>query len=418
MSNTNPSLPIKKQRLAIIFTHVKAFLILAYAQSGQGESFGVFNINTLMLGFLWLMFFLTFGYLVKSVYKNSCDLLWNGIFFLTSIGTIILQRLSPTLASRQMLWLFLAFLVMLLIPFGIKTVRKLEEFELVYLFVGLVLLSSTIFFGVEMFGAERWLQIGSFRFQPSEPVTFLYIFYLATVFRKNLDFKGLIFPSAMAVLYVLILVYQRNLGSALIFFMTYMIMMYISTGRLLLFGAGMGLFALGSVFSYHVFSHVRIRVAIWQNPWVEPHGIGLQIIQSLFAVGTWGLFGSGLTRGVPGFVPVIERDLPFAAISEEFGAIFAFGLIGIYIMIFYRGVHIALRVRRRYHSLLAIGFTAALAFQTFLIIGGTIGFVPLTGVTLPFISYGGSSFVTSAMMIGIIQWIFAYYNKEDKGDEA
>lgn len=401
------NVPILKQRITIIFMHVKAFLILSYIPNTF-----TFNTDILITGGLWLVFFLSSNFLIRRLYKNSCPLIWNNVFFLMSVGIIILNRLSPTLAQQQIIWFVVSFIVMLIIPVVILVIPKFERLEIIYLIIGIGLLCSTFIFGSEVFGSTRWIQIGRIGFQPSEIVMFLFIFYLASVFRKKLTFKQIIFPSCMGALHVLILVLQRNLGGALIFFMTFMIIMYISTGRESLFALGILLAILGSIISYHLFSHVRIRVEIWQNPWEDVHGTGNQIVQSLFALGTWGMFGSGLTLGLPGFVPVVARDLPFVAIAEEFGGLFAIGIIFVYLTIFYRGLHIALRCKRRYYSLLAIGFTGALAFQTFLIIGGTIKLIPLTGVTLPFVSYGGSSIFVSTMMIGIIQWIFMYYEKE------
>jgi len=169
--------------------------------------------------------------------------------------------------------------------------------------------------------------------------------------------------------------------------------------------------------AYRLFGHVRIRIAIWQDPWADVHGIGHQVVQSLFAISTWGLLGSGLTLGMPNRIPVVARDMMFAAICEELGSLFGIGIIGVYIMIFYRGAHIALRCKRKYYSLLAVGFTSMMAFQTFLILGGTINLIPLTGVTLPFVSYGGSSVLVSSLMIGIIQWIFMYYSESADDEE-
>lgn len=410
-------LPVIKQQITIVFIHIKAFAILAFQGSESGSMFNgagvVFSTTPLLIGGSWLVLFALSLLLQNKFYKNSCPLIWNGLFFLTSVSLIILTRLEIGLASRQSLWLLVALTASMILPLFIYFVPKLERLELLYLFAGLGLLLSTFVFGTEDFGAMRWIQIGGFTFSPAELVSFSYIFYLASVFRKKLTFKQLIFPSLMAVAHVVILVAQVNLGGALIFFMSYMIIMYTATGRELLFLAGIALFIAGAFVAYELFAHVQIRVAIWRNPWADAHGIGYQIIQSLFAIGTWGAFGSGLTLGLPHAVPVVARDMTFAAIAEELGAIFAMGLIGVYIMIFYRGVHIALRCKRRYYSLLAVGFTGVIAFQTFLIIGGTINLIPLTGVTLPLISYGGSSLVMTIIKISMLQWIFNFYENEE-----
>lgn len=404
--NKDKNIPIIKQRITIAFIHIKSFFILS----------GGTNINIILYGALWLILFVLFTTFAKKIYKNSCPLIWNGMFFLTSIGSIILFRLNYSLAIMQLTWLFISCIVLSILPIGIQILPKLEKLQTVYLLVGISLLSSTFIVGTEEFGSLRFIRIGEFGFSPAELVSFTYILYLATAFRKKLTFKNLIFPSCMAAMHIAILSLQRNLGGALIFFVSYMVIMYISTGRVILFGIGITLFSIASTLAYHLFWHVQVRVAVWQNPWADVHGIGYQIIQSLFSIGTWGAFGIGLTRGIPNTVPVVTRDLTFAAVAEEFGIIFALGIICIYIMLFYRGVNVALRCKRRYYSLIAIGFTCVLTFQTILIIGGTINLIPLTGVTLPFISYGGTSLLTSVVMIGMVQWIFSYYENLEEYD--
>ncbi|MCL1924018.1 MAG: FtsW/RodA/SpoVE family cell cycle protein [Defluviitaleaceae bacterium] len=400
----DPKFPIIKQRITIVLIHLMGFSILYF-----------WNEEILMIGVHWLLIYFVSLFVIPKVYKSTCPLMWNGLFFLTSVSLIILSRLNFNLAMQQIVWLFLSMLVIMFLPLILKILPKIESMNYLYLGLGLIILLSA-FLGVEEFGSRRRIEIPGtdFGFAPAEATSFLYILYLATSFRKRLSFREIIIPSAFAVLFVAILFFQRNLGAALIFFVSYMILMYVSTGRALLFVAGFGLFTVGAFISYHVFYHVQVRVSVWLNPWAYVHGIGYQTIQSLFAIGTWGPFGSGLTLGIPWRVPVVSRDLTYAAIAEEFGTFFAIMLLGIYIMIFYRGVHIALRANRRYYSLLTIGFTSVLAFQTFLIIGGTVSIIPLTGVTLPFISYGGSSLLISTVMIGMIQWLFMQRRMEEE----
>ena len=306
---------------------------------------------------------------------------------------------------------------MFLVPLFLKLIPKFEKLEPLYLITGLGLLSLPFFIGVQEYGALRSVRIGPANFQPSEIVKFLFVFYLASAFRKNKGIIHVVKLGIVSAVYIGMLVLQTDLGSALIFFMTFMVVMYVSTGSELLFFSGMGAMSLASMLGYNLFGHVRVRVAIWQDPWADVHGTGHQIVQSLFAIGTWGLLGSGLTLGMPRSIPVVARDMMFAAICEELGSLFGIGLIGVYIMIFYRGAHIALRCRRKYYSLLAVGFTAMMAFQTFLILGGTINLIPLTGVTMPFVSYGGSSVLVSSLMIGIVQWIFMYYSEDVDNEE-
>ena len=162
---------------------------------------------------------------------------------------------------------------------------------------------------------------------------------------------------------------------------------------------------LGSVIGYKLFSHVRVRVEIWLNPWSDISNKGYQIAQSLFAIGTYGVMGSGFNMGMPNTIPVVEKDLIFSAICEEFGIFFGIGLILIFIMIFYRSVKVSLNSQNKFLCLLSSGMTSLLCFQTFLIIGGATKLIPLTGVTLPFISYGGSSIIINFVIIGILQWV-------------
>ena len=410
----NAFLATSKQRIAVIFMHITAFLILAY----EPGTFS-FNYEALMFATGSLVLLIAMNVGVSRIYKGSCPLIWNGVYFLLTTGLIMLWRLDQNLASRQLIWFFVGAFAMFLVPLFLKLIPKFEKLEPLYLIAGLGLLCLPFLFGTPEYGALRSVNIGPLGFQPSEMVKFLFVFYLASAFRKNKGLLHVIMLCAVSAVYIGILVMQTDLGSALIFFMTFMVMMYVSTGSELLFFAGMGAASAASMVAYRLFWHVRVRVAIWQDPWADVHGIGHQVVQSLFAIATWGLLGSGLTLGMPQRVPVVARDMMFAAICEELGSLFGIGLIGVYIMIFYRGAHIALRCRRKYYSLLAVGFTAMMAFQTFLILGGTINLIPLSGVTMPFVSYGGSSVTVSLLMIGIVQWVFMYCSKEaDEGEEG
>ncbi len=187
--------------------------------------------------------------------------------------------------------------------------------------------------------------------------------------------------------------------------MTYLVMIYIATSKSWLVLLGSFLACLGSVIGYKLFSHVRVRVEIWLNPWSDISNKGYQIAQSLFAIGTYGVMGSGFNMGMPNTIPVVEKDLIFSAICEEFGIFFGIGLILIFIMIFYRSVKVSLNSQNKFLCLLSSGMTSLLCFQTFLIIGGATKLIPLTGVTLPFISYGGSSIIINFVIIGILQWV-------------
>ncbi len=403
---------VSRQRVVIVFIHLTAFLILAYIP----ETY-TFDSYILALAALGLAFQLIGQFLVDKFYKNGCPLMWNAVFCLLDIGFIMLVRLNTDYAQRQLLWFLVSLSLMLLIPVFLAFIPQFEKLEIIYLIFSFALIVSPFIIGTRTYGALNWISFMGMSFQPSEIVKFLYIFYLASVFRKKLNFKQVLFPIGISVMYVCILVLQRDLGGALIFFMTFMVVFYISTGNFIFTALGLIITSAASYGAYLVFPHIKIRVIAWQNPWQDMNGAGYQVIRSLFSILTFGALGSGLTRGMPHTVPVVESDFIYSAICEEFGAFFGIGMIFVYILIFYRGVHIALRCGRRYYSLLAAGFTSMLAFQTFLIIGGVTKLVPLTGVTLPFVSYGGSSILVCTLMVGILQWVYIF-NKSENRDDA
>lgn len=206
----------------------------------------------------------------------------------------------------------------------------------------------------------------------------------------------------MCGLSLMLLVFQKDLGTALIFYGTFLAMVYIATGRWLYITSGTFLFALGAVICYFLFFHVQTRVAIWLNPWQDIDGKGYQIVQSLFALASGGLTGTGLGLGNPGYIPAVHTDFVFSAWSEETGMLGAVALILLYLLFVYRGMVIAAKSRTNFGILLAGGLSALFAIQTFVIMAGVIKLLPLTGVTLPFISYGGSSLVSSYVLAGLL----------------
>ena len=399
----SPYRAVSIQRRLLVIMHITAFLILGYNRETH-----LFDWRILLLAVIGLVFILVSVQLLDRFYYEGCPLIWTGMLFLLDVGLIMLTRLAPSLAERQMLWMIIGVAGMLCLPACLRLIPRFEVFEWAYIIACFGLLICTKLFGVEKGGSTNWLQIGGITFQPSELIKFLYVFYLASVFRKRIGWKEFLITSGLSAGVILLLVLQKDLGSALIFFITFMMMLYIATSSELLFFLGMGAASLASMVAYKMFAHVRVRVAAWQNPWADIDVGGYQIVSCLFAITTWGLFGSGLTKGMPKSIPVVESDCIFPAICEEFGVIFGAGIIGIFIMILYRGIRIALDCQRRYYSLIAAGITTMLAFQAFLIIGGTIKLIPLTGVTLPFVSYGGTSVLVSAMMIGLLQWVCVY----------
>lgn len=400
---------ITKQRIIIIFMHITGFFILSFNSSDL-----TFDLDKLLVFVGGLVFFIYAFMASNLIFKNSCPLLFNGCFFLLDVSLIMLQRLSPKLVKSQLIWIFVGFTLSLFLPLVFKYIKKIETYKNSYAIIGILILMLPSFFE-RVLGANNWIKIFGLQVQPSELVKVIFVFFLASAFNKTASLnKDTIVTIIISACFVFVLVLQRDLGGSLIFFMTFMVILYIATGNNLLFGLG---FLGTTVFSTVVytlfknkpfFSHINVRIEAFLHPWNDFYGDGNQIMNSLFAIGTWGFLGSGLTRGMPNKIPVVTTDFIFAAIAEEFGSLFAFCLLSIYVIIYFRGVIVSLRTSSNFMSLVTAGLTALLAFQTFLIVGGVIKFVPLTGVTMPFVSYGGSSMIVSLIMISIIQIGFDY----------
>lgn len=412
--SANVPFALSNQRLITILFHITAYIILCLANK---EYF----VQTLTEGLISLCFIGIGNFLVYRLYKNSSQLMWNCVFFISDLGLVLLYRLDTNLAHKQLIWLITGFACALIMPLILNAMPRIDKFKNIYIALSIILLLATIIFGKEEFGSKNWISIMGFSFQPSEVIKVLFVFYIASCFSQKPDFRGLILPVVLSGILMLCFVIQKDLGSVLIYFMTLLVVIYIATGNSLYFIGGMGLASLGSFIAYHLFSHVRVRFDTWLNPWTDIDNTGYQITQSLFAIGTYGLFGGGFTKSYCTKIPVVERDFIFSAICEEFGIIFAVGVIIIFLIIFLEGARAAIVARSRFLSLLCAGLTALIAFQTFTIIGGVTKFIPLTGVTLPFISYGGTSILICFIIISILQWVYQnnteYQNRIKRQEE-
>ncbi len=368
------------------------------------------NYENSHLHFLYfILIILIIKLLFFKFYREGCPVMFNCVLFLLATCLIFLYKLNPMLALGQSRYILLGFSSFLFLPLFFKIAPNLDKLAILYYLTGVFLLLTPNIFNSESFlGAKNWVEILGVRFQPSELVKFIFIFYLASTFRRKLNFFRLFLVSIFSGIYIIILATQNDFGAALIFFMAFLTLLYIRTGSISLFLLGFIGASSFAFLAYLVASHIQVRVAIWLNPWETPYTSGYQILQSLFALGSYVPFGTGLTNGYSEFIPIIESDLIFSGITEEFGTIFGLSLIIIYLIIFYRGVNIALRSKSFFHSFLVIGFTSILTFQSFLILAGTSKLLPLTGVTLPFVSHGGTSMVSSLYMMGILQLIFIY----------
>jgi cell division protein FtsW (lipid II flippase) len=368
----------------------------------------------LLLLYLAQLVFLVFvnkAYLY--VYRNASKLVLNNMLMLLMIGFVMIGRIKQEYVIRQMIFASVICLLGLFIPLLIEKFQYFDRFGMAYAVVGILLLALVFVIGKSVNGSKNWIIIHGFAMQPSEFVKIIYVFFVAAMLAKSTELKDVVKVGALAAVHVLILVAERDLGAALIYYITFLAILYVASQRGVYLGMGLGAGALAAVIAYHFFSHVQRRVIAWQNPWGTINDEGYQIAHSLFAIGTGGWFGMGLGEGLPTTIPVAESDFIFSAISEELGAFFAICLILVEVSCFILFVNIALKMTRRFYKLTALGLAVEYIFQVFLTIGGVTKFIPSTGVTLPLVSYGGSSVISTVILFCIIQGMYVLNCQEE-----
>ena len=351
--------------------------------------------------------------------RDGTDLtLFPAAMLLASLGLIMIGRLKPALFLTQMRWLLLGLIVYLFLVFlGERVLRLLSYPYLLGVFC-LLLLCSALFFGTEIGGSRNWIVFGPFAVQPSEFGKIVIIMFLAAYLTEHrevltlprhrllwLKLPVLRFIAPLLLIWgiaILMFVVQRDLGSALLFFGIAVSMTYMATGRKSYVALAFTFFLGAAALSYSFFSHVRVRFNIWLDPWSDPSGSAYQVVQSLFALGSGGVWGTGFAHGHPNLIPEVHTDFIFAAIAEELGLLGSLGVMLVFALFFYRAIRIALACREETRMLLAAGIAVVFLLQAFIIIAGVTKFLPLTGITLPFVSYGGSSMIASFMLLGIL----------------
>ena len=335
-------------------------------------------------------------------------------FFLASVGLVVLARLDMEIASKQLIWLVIGCAVMFVAVSVIKRARDFGRMNYLLMAASLGLLCFAYLFGDTIGGAKNWVNFGFISFQPSEIAKVLFIIVSAYFFASRRVLLGSLVYAVYVGACVIVLVLSNDLGAALLYAGTFLIMFFAGTGRTLLTMAGLGVGAAGAVASYYVVPHVKTRVQIWQNPWMYYQTSGYQIVQGLMAIAAGGALGTGLGLGYPEAIPVGTSDYIFAAICEEFGIVFGVITILLYLVFIIRGMIIARSAATRFDALLVFGATCMLALQSFIIIGGVIKLIPLTGITLPFISAGGSSLIACMALVGIIEGVAVKNGERDE----
>ena len=351
---------------------------------------------------------------------------------LSAIGLTMIYRIEPDQALRQGLWVVIGLAAFAALIVLLKDHRTLDSVKYILALsaIGLLVLPALPGLGRTINGASLWVDVGPFVFQPGEFAKILLVIFLAGYLRDNREMLsmgsgryGIPSPKYFGPLLIvwggamLVLFQTNDLGSGLLYFSIFLAMLWVATARWPYVAVGAVLFAAGAYALYHVVPHVQDRVSIWLDPWQDPFADGYQLVQSIYAIAGGGLFGQGLGRGVlitpegNPYIPFLQTDFIFAAIAQELGLAGAVGVVLLYIVFLYRGLRIAMMAADGFSKLLAVGLSAALAIQAFIIIGGVTRLIPLTGITLPFISYGGSSIVANFVLVGLLLIVSNHVNR-------
>lgn len=345
----------------------------------------------------------TITFVYKKLYPRMSELLFHHMLLLSGIGSVLLTRLDFDGALRQFVIVVAALVLALFIPGFIRKMHRIERYGYGYLAIGIMVLLFVFLFAGERLGARIWVKLFGVAMQPFEFVKLLFIFGCAAVLLRAKTWKGMLAGILLAGIHVLLMAASKDLGGALLFAVVFWVLLYSVSGRKRwIFG---GLFAAGGacVAVYFLFSHVQVRILAWQNPFAVVENEGYQLAQSLFAIGNGGFFGTGLYRGAPELIPVVTTDYIFSALCEELGAIFAMGLLGVYVNCIILFIRMAAELSEDYYRLVFTGFTALFTTQVVLNVGGVIRMIPATGVPLPLVSAGGSSAASMVLMIMLIQ---------------
>lgn len=389
----------------------------------RGDTSFTWRDISVSLGFVFLLFMLT-GWFSAIGFQGD-QLLFPIVATLSGLGLIVVQRLHPVLeqkdlsavSQRQVLYLAVGLIAMWATVVFFHSLHLLKRYKYLAGLAAIGLMVLTMVVGTEINGAKLWIVVGPVQVQPGEFVKLLLVFFMAAYLDDKRELLAsdyrlgpisippipyLIPLGLMWAMALLIVVVQNDFGSALLYFTIFLTMLYVASGRLVYVVVGLAAFAVGGLVIYRLAPHVGARVVNWLDPWRDGLGGGFQIIQGQYAITSGGVFGTGLGYGNLSLIPEIQTDFVFAAIGEELGLLGTLGTLALYLLLSYRGLYIALQAVDGFARLVAVGLTTILAMQSLIIIGGVLRLIPLTGITLPFISYGGTSLIMNFILVGLL----------------
>ena len=392
-------------------------LLFAMIAINQGQSL---DMTTLGVPAAIFVAFVIAHLAVRKFAANADPALLPLSFALSGIGIAFVTSLAPNLAVGQVMWLFVGVACMVLVLVFVRNLDKVANYKYTLMIVGFLLLLSPLVpgLGQEIYGSRIWLHIGSYSFQPGEIAKIVIVLFLAGYLAQNRemlsvftwrvgpfrlpDIRTLLPLLLMWGIALVIVVFEKDLGSALVFFFVFLVMLYVATGKKFYLVIGLGLIAIGGIGAFMAFGHVQVRVNTWLDPFADAQNTGYQLTQAIYSIADGDLFGVGIGRGLADQIPVVESDFIFAAIAEEIGLLGAAGVLLLFLCFAVRGFVTAARAKSDVSSFVAVGLTSMIVLQAFIIVGGVTRLIPLTGLTLPFISQGGSSLLASFIIVGFL----------------
>lgn len=408
--------------LLSLILSVGAYVIVGLTANNRVPS------GTLGYGLTLTVLFIGAHLVLRRVAPQADPILLPAAALLNGLGLVMVRRLDFGRAARhlgaqapsQALWTVLGVLVFATVLILVRDHRLLDRYRYTWLLAGLFLLvlPALPIIGREVSGARLWVRLGPFSGQPSELAKIALVVFLAAYLAERKELLatatyrvGPMFlpevkyfmPLVMAWgVSLFVLFFEKDLGTSLLFFGVFVTLLYVSTGRFSYVAAGLLLFLLGTVVAYNLFTHLQVRVETWINPWRDYARTGYQLAQGLFALASGGILGQGWSQGRPDLIPAASTDFIFAALGEELGLIGVTAILLVYLLMVFRGIRITLSTNDDFSKLLAMGLVMSFGLQVFVIVGGVTRIIPLTGITLPFVSFGGSSVVANYALIALL----------------
>lgn len=396
------------------------FAMMVANGAGTEDGLSAISFNTLGVPIGIFAAFLAAHVAIRFMAPNADPAILPITFALSGIGIAFVTRLAPASASRQLIWMFLGVAILIIILLAVKHLDRLADYKYTLMLIGVLLLLSPILpgIGTEINGSRLWLKVGDFSFQPGELAKICIVLFLGAYLAQNREMLSVFtwhvgpfrLPSLQTLLPLLVMwavafcivVFEKDLGSALVFFLVFLVMLYVATGKKFYVIVGVLLASIAAVALYQMFGHVQQRVEIWLVPWADAQGTGYQLVQGFYSLADGDLIGVGIGRGLCDFIPYVESDFIFDAIGEETGLLGAAGVLLLYLIFAIRGILIAARAKSDFSSFVSVGLTSIIILQAFIIVGGVTRLIPLTGITLPFISQGGSSLLAGFIIVAFL----------------